>query len=538
MSMNVRNSFDPLVAGHTDGTHRMTAMSNDLQAHRRKPVASAALCALMLAGAAALLAGCAATPYERPALTVPAGYASANANANANAEADSADAGKASVQSGQIAQGLSPWWLAFDDPALHQLIRDALARNNDLAQAALKVRRAQLVAGQAASDQLPTVTLQGSSTASRPLDGGDTTRLNSASLGLSWEADLWGRVASLRSAADWEAQATEEDRLAAALTLVGTTARLHWQVGYLNQRVEASQQSIDYARRTLELVQAQKGQGAVSGLEVAQATQSLATQEAAHTQFLLQRTQARNALAILFDGPPGVALDETNRLPDGALPAVPEGAPAELLSRRPDLRAAELRLRKTLAQVDATRAAAYPKLTLTGSVGGSSTELGRVLADPVGTLGAGLLLPFVQWRDVQRNVDISKTDHELAVRGFRQSWYTALSEVDNALASRLRYEQQGERLQIAVTAARDSERLSEARYRAGAVPLKTWLDAQETRRQAENNLALNRFNRLDALITLYQSAGGGLGDVGAVAPTATSVSLAASEASSERITPR
>lgn len=501
---------------------------NEHDLNRRRPVALASLCALMLASASALLAGCATTPYERPALTVPANYASANATD------DGAAGAKTSPQVSQTGQELSPWWLAFDDPALHQLIRDALARNNDLAQAALKVRRAQLVAGQAASDQLPTVTLQGSSTATRPLDGGDTTRLNSASLGLSWEADLWGRVAALRSAADWEAQATEEDRLAAALALVGTTARLHWQVGYLNQRVEASQQSIEYARRTLELVQAQKGQGAVSGLEVAQATQSLAAQEAAHTQFLLQRTQARNALAILFDGPPGAALDEASRLPDGALPSVPAGAPAELLSRRPDLRAAELRLRKTLAQVDATRAAAYPKLTLTGSVGGSSSELARVLADPVGTLGAGLLLPFVQWRDVQRNVDISKTDHELAVRGFRQSWYTALSEVDNALAARLRYEQQGERLQTAVTAARDSERLSEARYRAGAVPLKTWLDAQETRRQAENNLALNRFNRLDALITLYQSAGGGLGEAASVAPTATSVT----SASSERITPR
>lgn len=481
--------------------------------------------ALMLASASVVLAGCASTAYERPALAVPASYASASAaDGGVPGAAPSADAAR------EHPPELSPWWLAFDDQALHQLIREALTRNNDLAQAALRVRRAQLVAGQAASDQLPTVTLQGNTSASRPLDGGDTTRLNSASLGLSWEADLWGRVAALRSAADWEAQATEEDRLAAALSLVGTTARFHWQVAYLNQRVEASQQSIDYARRTLELVQAQKGQGAVSGLEVAQATQALAAQEAAHTQFLLQRTQARNALAILFDGPPGVALNEANRLPEGALPEVPAGAPAELLNRRPDLRAAELRLRKTLAQVDATRAAAYPKLTLTGSVGGSSTELSRVLADPVGTLGAGLLLPFVQWRDVQRNVDISKTDHELAVRGFRQSWYTALSEVDNALASRLRYEQQGERLQTAVSAARDSERLSEARYRAGAVPLKTWLDAQETRRQAESNLALNRFNRLDALITLYQAAGGGLGEVAVAAPTAASVSQPAAEA--------
>ena len=460
------------------------------------------------------LAGCASSVYERPSLQVPEAHASA------------ADV--------RVAGALSPWWLAFDDPTLHALIRDALARNNDLAQAALRVRRAQLVAGQAASDRLPSVTLQANASATRPLEGGDTSRSQGVSLGVSWEADLWGRVAALNSAAQWEAQATEEDRLAAALALVGTTARLHWQVAYLNQRIEASELSIAYARRTLELAQAQKAQGAVSGLEVAQATQALSAQEAAHTQLLLQRTQARNALAILFDGPPGAPLDARQRLPDGALPEVPVGAPAELLNRRPDLRAAEFRLRKAFAQVDASRAAAYPKLTLTGSVGTSSAELSRVLADPVGTLGAGLLLPFVQWRDVQRNVDISRTDQALAVRGFRQSWYNALSEVDNALAARLRFEEQGGSLQAAQAAAIEAERLSEARYRAGAVPLKTWLDAQETRRQADNNLALNRFNRLDALITLYQVAGGDLAADLNAAPTAAN----ASGTPAERTPPR
>ena len=143
-------------------------------------------------------------------------------------------------------------------------------------------------------------------------------------------------------------------------------------------------------------------------------------------------------------------------------------------------------------------------------MGGSSSALSQVLADPVSTLGAGLLLPFVQWRDMQRNVAISEVDHELAVVGFRQSWYAALSDVDNALASRQQLEQQGLSLQAALDAALTSERLSEARYRAGAVPLKTWLDAQEARRQIENSLALNRLNRLNALVTLYQSLGGGV----------------------------
>lgn len=364
------------------------------------------------------------------------------------------------------------------------------------------------MAGQAASDQLPTLSVKGSTSAARPLDGGSTIRTSSASAGVSWELDLWGRLASLRNAADWEAQATEEDRQAAALALVGTVANQYWLVAYLNQRVTASEQSIAYARQTLKLVQAQYDTGSTSGLELAQATQSLAAQEAAHTQWLQQRVQARNALAILFDGPPGVALDESQALPEGALPEVPADLPASLLTRRPDLRAAELRLRKTLANVDATRTSFYPTLSLTGSVGGSSTALSQVLDNPVGTLGAGLVLPFVQWRDMNRAVAISQADHEVAVRGFRQTWYQALADVENALSARLQYEDQGRRLTQALEAAHTSERLSEVRYRAGAVPLKTWLDAQETRRQAENNLAQNRLNRLNALATVYQTLGG------------------------------
>jgi len=440
--------------------------------------------------AVAMLSACASSSdYQRPDVKVPDGW----------------QQGTAAPQA-----ALTPWWQGLNDPTLTRLIQDALARNSDLAQAAIKVRRAQLVAGQAASDQLPSLSVKGDSTASRLLDGGPTTRLSTVTAAASWEVDLWGRLASLRNVADWEAEATEQDRQAAAMSLVGTVANLYWQVAYLNQRVEASLQSIDYARQTLQLVEAQYKAGATSGLEVAQATQALAAQEASHPQWLLQRVQARNALAIVFDGPPEVALQEALRLPDGPLPQVQAGAPASLLTRRPDLRAAELRLRKSLATVDATRSSFYPTLSLTGSIGGSSEALSHVLSDPVATLGAGLVLPFVQWRDMQRSVAISQADYDAAVLGYRQSWYQSLADVENALSARVQYEAQGERLALALKAAQDGERLSEARYRAGSVPLKTWLDAQETRRQAENNLAANRLNRLGALVTLYQSVGGAL----------------------------
>lgn len=398
----------------------------------------------------------------------------------------------------------------MNDPTLVQLIDEALARNNDLAKATVKVRRAQRVAGQAASNQLPSVAVRASTSDSRPLNGdGTSTRADSLSASVSWEADLWGRLAALRQVADWEAQATEQDRQATALALVGTTANLYWQIAYLNQRVLASQQSIDYARETLRLVQAQLRAGIASGLDEAQAVQALATQEASHTQWLQQRVVARNALAILFDGPPGVTLPESQPMPEGALPEVPAGLPASLLTRRPDLRAAELRLREALSTVDATRTSYYPTLTLTGSLGGSSTALSKVVSDPIATLGAGLVLPFVQWRDMDRNVAISQADYDVAVLGYRQSWYQALSDVENALSARTQYEDQGVKLLQAVLAARQAEKLSEARYRSGAVALKTWLDAQEARRTTENNLAQNRLNRLGALVTLYQVLGGG-----------------------------
>ncbi|MBC7699971.1 MAG: efflux transporter outer membrane subunit [Massilia sp.] len=448
----------------------------------------------MLAVAAVLAACASPSVYRSPEVTVPTQW-------------QQQPAAPASGQAAQVTAA-DRWWERFGDPQLTQLVDESLQRNNNLAVAAIKVRRAQLQAGLAASAQLPSVSLGLNTSASRWLDGGPTTRTNGLSAGVSWEADLWGRLAALRNTAEWEAQATEQDRAAAALSLAGTTASLYWQVAYLNQRIESSQQSIDYARKTLDLVKAQHAAGSVTGLEEAQTVQTLASQEANQTQLVQQRVEARNALAILFDGPPSQSLLEAQRLPDAALPPVEAGLPASVLARRPDLRASELRLRGSLATVDATRTSYYPILSLTGSLGGTSNVLSNVLSNPVATLGAGLALPFIQWRDMQRNVAVSQADYEQAVLGFRQTWYQALTDVENTLSARTQYEVQAQQLQRSLTAALQSERLSEIQYRAGAVPLKTWLDAQETRRLATNNLAQNRLNRLTNLVTLYQALGG------------------------------
>jgi NodT family efflux transporter outer membrane factor (OMF) lipoprotein len=456
-----------------------------------------------------LATGCASvgTPYSTPAVNAPAQWTYAGTQGAARANAD-------------------PWWRNFNDPQLTLLVEEALKRNNDLAAATIRVRRAQLQAGLAEDRLTPSFSGGADVRASRALSGSNngTNRSSGASLGVSYEVDLWNRLGSERDIARWEALATAQDREATALSLIGTTAVLYWQIGYLNQRIAAGQSSIGYARKTLDLVEAQYRAGAVSGLERAQAQQSLASQQASQTQLEQQLVEAKNALALLFDGQfaslPAEATTLPLTLPASTLPPLDAGLPAELLGRRPDLRAAELRLRESVSNIDATRASYYPSLSLTGGLGTSSAALLSLLSNPVLTLGAGISLPFLNRTQMDLDIKVSKAQYEEAVVNFRQTLYAAFGDVENALSARQQFAQQGALLEESLRAAREAERLYEIRYRAGSEPLKSWLDAQERRRSAEISLADNRFNRLSNHATLYQALGGdAVSPVPAVAAT-------------------
>ncbi|MDN7582069.1 efflux transporter, outer membrane factor (OMF) lipoprotein, NodT family [Burkholderia orbicola] len=440
--------------------------------------------------AAVLLAGCAGARHDPlPAVAMPANWAAPVA---ADAPAATGD-----------------WWRSFGDPQLDALIDDALRANNDLAIAAIRVYRAQLQAGLVDTNLTPNVTLGANGAVSRTLDTHQMSRSSGVNGSLSYEIDLWGRLAALRDAARWEADATAADLEAARLSLIGTTAALYWQIGYLNRQIALGDANIAYAERTLALVRSRHTAGAVSGLDLAQAEQSLAAQRAAQTQLIQQRTENRHALAILFDRPPQQRAAEPAALPDAAPPDVAAGLPASLLGRRPDLRAAEFRLRESLAQVDATRTSFYPTFTLTGSAGTTSTSLERVLTNPVGTLGLGLALPFIQWNTMQLQIRVSKSQYEEAVVGFRQRLYTALAEVENALSARVQLEREAEQRALSLAQAQRAERLAAARFAAGATAVQPWLDQQQVLRSAQSADELTRLNRLNNQMKLYRALGGG-----------------------------
>ncbi|EOB4972344.1 efflux transporter outer membrane subunit [Vibrio fluvialis] len=405
-------------------------------------------------------------------------------------------------------QAISQWWTSFGDPQLNQWVEKVLATNSDLAIATLTLKQARLEAGLATSDTYPDVSASVSGERSKPLDGGESSKSYQASLSVSYELDLWGKLSAAKDAAMWTALATQQEREATAQSLVATTAQLYWQIGYLNQRVELSNNDIKDAKETLALTQSQYRHGSVTRVNVLEAERTLAGLEATHRDYLQQRTEAVNAFAILFDQPPQDLATSIPALPDYAVPTIEAGVPADVLNRRPDVKQSLFELKSVLATKDNTDTNYFPSLTLTGALGGSSTELRKLLSDPIGTLGADLTLPFLNWNEMQLNRDIAQVKYESAIISYRKTLYAALQDVDNALSAKENYEFQAEKLQKQYDSAAEVARIYKSQYEYGAIDITTLLDAQENERSAKASLLENRYNQLVNIATVYQSLGG------------------------------
>lgn len=442
-----------------------------------------------------LLAGCSITPH--------AAYSPPSLATDSTWEAAQMDAG-----SGQTKPGTMMWWRTLDDPRMTGLIDRVTARNPGLAAAGLRLRRARLSLGQASQRLRPTLTAEVSHGLSRPLTGRQPSSLSSsAMLATTWELDLFGRLAAQRDMDRWEAQASEHDLAATRLALVGSTASAWWQLALANERIALGDQSLMNAQRTFDIVSRRYQAGAASAVEIKDAEQSIASQEGQLIRLQQARTEARHALAALlgehvYNGP------EPKALPTANLPDIPAGLPSELLVRRPDLAAAQARLRRAVAAQDAALADTYPRLALTGSAGGVSSALGNVLRSPTAGLSGGLTFPFLDARRVRLAVGVAKVDYQLAAEQFCQTFYDALRDIENALSNRAVTLAQGERLVRDLSAARQAESLYAQQYKAGAVSLRTVLDAQERRRVAQNAVLQNRLDQLNAQMALYMALGG------------------------------
>lgn len=434
-----------------------------------------------------LLAGCTLTaPYTRPALP--------------NGPTWSA-AGDTSPQA------THDWWKSFGDRNLDILVASVLQNNNDILAAAARARKAMIQAEMAGVAMYPRLNGAGNGQSVMDLPNRTSASSFDFAVGASFELDLWGKLTSEKSIAALQAAAAMEDIEAARTTVIATTIETYWRLGFANQDLSIVRQSLRAAKTAEELVVSQAAAGAATELELAEVRQTVEEQAAQIADLEQTRVTIRNALSVLLNGLPN-PVAEPGALPGRTPVIVSAGLPATLLSRRPDLRAAEFRLRSTLSGVDVAKAGLYPQLTLTGNLGSTSDQLFKVLANPILTLGAGITLPFLDFANAQLRVKASEADYELAVIEFRSTLLSAFGDTANALSARTAFNEKARRLSAAREAAEVAERLTHERYLAGATTLRVWLDAQERLRIANRAFVANRLDQLVTEVQIFRVLGG------------------------------
>lgn len=462
--------------------------------------------ALIASGLAiAFVSGCSLTPeLVRPVAPVGAAFPDASTNVDTSA--------RLAVDTG--------WRDFFPDPRLQALIEAALTSNRDLRTAALQIEESRALFNIQRADLLPTVNAVVSGTrasALSPLSGGQTVVGSNYQVGASlssFELDFFGRVRSLNEVALTQFLATAEARQSVQISLIASVAQAYLNERSLAEQLALAQNTSLGRQKEYELAKQRFDVGASSALDLRLAETQILTARVAAAALARQRAQAQNALTLLVGRPlDSMQLPPTQTLSSETIvTGIPAGLPSDLLTNRPDIRAAEQRLRAANANIGAARAAFFPRISLTAGIGTASTALSRLFeaGSRTWTFGPQLLLPIFDAGRNRANLTLAEVRTNLAIASYEKTIQTAFREVADALVARGAFEDQIVTQQQFVEATADRLRLADLRYRNGVASSLDVLDAERDLFNAQQSLIQTRQQRLSNAIDLYRSLGGGM----------------------------
>ncbi|WP_310386458.1 efflux transporter outer membrane subunit [Roseateles sp.] len=410
-----------------------------------------------------------------------------------------------------------PFGALFQDAELEALIKEALSNNRDIRIAAQRVELARAQYGLQRAAGLPNLGADASATRSQAPSGlSATENLTSSSyrLGLAmpaWEIDLWGRIASLSDAALSNVRASEALRHFVEVGLVSQVASGWLSLLEYDQSLLIAERTRVSRVESLRIVTLRFNAGIVSKVDVTQAETSLAQAQAAYAQLQQKRGLQENALSQLAGRNPG-PLRVSKPLDRYALPpALPAGIPSDLLTRRPDIRAAELSLAATQSSVEAARKAFLPSISLTGFLGFISPQLSQLIDSDrqAYTLSPAITLPLFTGGRLSSNLEAAQAQQRIATEDYARTTQAALREVEDALVSFQRLREQQAAMQAIVKASQERLRLVDLRYVNGISSYFEVLDSQRQLFDAELQLTQLTSGAYAAVIGLYRALGGG-----------------------------
>ena len=461
---------------------------------------------LSLSLCVALLSACAVGPdYQRPQTAAIAQYKEAAGWTQAN-------------PSDALARGA--WWELYGDQQLNGLIEKLNSSNQTVAQSEAQYRQAQALVRSARGAFYPSVDLSLGKTRSSQGTGSSSSSLSSSSsgirdtynaeLGVSWEADIWGKLRRGLEADEASAQASFADLAAMRLSQQSELVQNYLQLRVIDQQKRLLEATVAAYQRSLQMTQNQYRAG-VSGRDaVAQAQTQLKSTQADLVDLIWQRAQFENAIAVLTgQAPADFSIAEVQTIPK--LPQVPVSLPSQLLERRPDIASAERSVIAANANIGVAKAAYYPDLTLSLSGGYSSSTSQNLISLPnrFWSVGPKLALPLFDGGQRSAEVDRTEAVYDQTVAQYRQTVLDGFREVENYLVQLKVYEEEAAVRQEALDAARDSLRLTENQYKAGLIAYIDVVVVQATALSNERSVLNILQSRLIASVQLIAALGGG-----------------------------
>jgi len=454
--------------------------------------------ALVVAGSVAIL-GCAVGPdYKRPDVPVPGEYrGSTEEGGNSDSFGD------------------ETWWDAFQDPVLRDLLQRALRENHDVRIAVARVLEAGAVLGITRADQLPSVAVNGGAAYERvPAQPGRAAGETGAfQLGgsIAWELDFWGKFRRATESARARLLAQEWARRAVITSLVSDVAAAYFELRELDLELEISRQSLASRKESLRLTQTLADRGATSLLDVRQAEQLVFATEASIPDVQRRIEQQENLISFLLGGNPQAIARGRKLTEQPHPPEVPAGLPSALLERRPDIREAEQQLIAANAQIGVAKADLFPRISLTGSGGFQSADLGELFNAPgrFWSIGGGLLQPVFEGGRIRSQIKLNEARAEEATLLYQRTVQSAFRDVADSLVGYSRNREFREQQEHVTDSAREAQNLSDMRYRGGGVSYLEVLDSETRYFSSQLSLAQAQLRELTSLVQIYRSLGGG-----------------------------
>lgn len=449
-------------------------------------------------GAAFVLSACSMMPkYQQPQVAVPAHF-------------------PYDLAAEQAVQAASLGWQDyFADPRLHRLIDLALERNTDLRAAALNAEavRKQYMISRAAL--LPGINANGSGTRTGGLGSNNIPVQSAYRVGLgitAYELDLFGKVQSQGEAALQNYFASAAARDATHLSLVSSVAKAYFNERFAEESMALSRRVLQTREQTYRLTQLKHKAGVVSAVDLRQQEALIEAAKADYAKAQQGRETARNALALLInrpipeDLPQGLPLDKQFKIS-----RLPAGLSSEVLLNRPDIRAAEFALKQANANIGAARAAFFPSISLTATVGTGSAELGKLFSgNGVWTFAPSINLPIFNWGRLKANLDAAEIRRQVQIVQYEGAVQSAFRDIANALVAREQLEQAHAAAVRQSKAQNETLRLVGLRYKHGVASALSLLDAERGSYAAESAVLAGSLARLENMADVYKALGGGL----------------------------